>query len=61
MTRTLKKSFRDLAVLIIATAAWWLTEHVGELGLPQELSPLVGAIALAIYRVARDKTQGQPK
>lgn len=58
MPRNATKALRDLAVLVAATAAWWLSEHVTDLGLPEEAAPLVGALALAGYRVLRDKSQG---
>ena len=54
--RTLKKAARDLGVFLLASGAWWLANHVGELGLPTEIAPVVATVAMMIYRAVRDKT-----
>lgn len=50
---TLMKYGRDLAVLLVATAAVYVSENYANFGLPEEIAPVVGATSLLIYRLAR--------
>ncbi len=50
----MKKGVRDLIVIAVSAACLALADYKVDLGLPAELTPVISAAALAIYRTARD-------
>lgn len=60
MKTNLSKAGRDLLVLLVATAAFYVSTNVANFGLPEEIAPVVGTAALLIYRTARSFTQTAP-
>jgi len=50
----MKKGVRDLIVIAVSAACLAVADVTIDLGLPAEFTPVISAIALAIYRVARD-------
>jgi hypothetical protein len=60
MNRTMLKGLRDLLVIAAGTALLALGERATDFGVPVELAPLISTVALTVYRVLRDSTQGAP-
>lgn len=52
-----KKLGRDLLVLVVASLAFYVSENVADLGLPDEIAPAVGALALYAYRTLRTRVR----
>lgn len=58
--RTVNKGARDLVVIGLGAIANALAENATGFGVPPEYAPVVAATALALYRLVRDRLQGQP-
>jgi len=52
--RTLLKFARDMGVMLALTAALYVSEHAGDIGLPETVVPLIAAGAMLVYRYVRD-------
>ena len=53
--RTAQKGARDLVVIGVSSILLALAEQTTEFGIPVEYTPLVSALALALYRAVRDQ------
>jgi hypothetical protein len=53
----LNKFGRDLLVIVASAVLLYVGEHTVDLGLPDEFTPLVSAMALGVYRLIRSRVQ----